>query len=148
MPAPAILTLAPPLLIAVVMLATPAARAWLRRLAQDPQPPGARRAAPLVHGFAGLLAAAMGIMLAGYGGQAPLSAAEPFTLPSLLAIETAGLTVGRRGGNPLLLILAVPMVLGLDMLMLGLGLAYGTRVAVMGLALLASVVVQGLRRAD
>ena len=90
----------------------------------------------------------MGIMLAGYGGQAPLSAAEPFTLPSLLAIETAGLTVGRRGGNPLLLILAVPMVLGLDMLMLGLGLAYGTRVAAMGLALLASVVAQGLRRAD
>jgi ribose/xylose/arabinose/galactoside ABC-type transport system permease subunit len=88
----------------------------------------------------------VGIMLAGYGGQAPISAAEPFTLPSLLAIETAGLTVGRRGGNPALLILAVPMVTLIDMLMLGTGWSYAARVITMGVLLLAAVTAHGLHR--
>ena len=144
--APAVLILGPLLLIALALLATPLARRWLRGLGQTMEPPAARRAAPLIHGFAALLAAGVGIMLAGYGGQAPISAAEPFTLPSLLAIETAGLTVGRRGGNPALLILAVPMVTLIDMLMLGTGWSYAARVIVMGVLLLAVVTVHGLHR--
>jgi len=144
--APAVLLMGPLLLIALALLVTPLARRWLRGLGQTIEPPAARRAAPLIHGFAALLAAGVGIMLAGYGGQAPISAAEPFTLPSLLAIETAGLTVGRRGGNPALLILAVPMVTLIDMLMLGTGWSYSARVIAMGALLLAAVTAHGLHR--
>jgi ribose/xylose/arabinose/galactoside ABC-type transport system permease subunit len=144
--APAVLIIGPLLLIALALLATPLPRRWLRGLGQTIEPPAARRAAPLIHGFAALLAAGVGIMLAGYGGQAPISAAEPFTLPSLLAIETAGLTVGRRGGNPALLILAVPMVTLIDMLMLGTGWSYAARVIAMGALLLAAVTAHGLHR--
>ncbi len=86
----------------------------------------------------------MGVLLAGYGGEAPLSAAEPFTLPSLLAIEAAGLAIGRRGGNPALLLIAVPMVLMIDTLFVGLGLDYPARVIAMGGLLLAAVIWHGI----
>lgn len=145
-PAAAVPALGLPLLLGLLLLATPRARRWLRQFSEDLAPPSAGKAAPLVHGLAGLLAAAMGVILAGYGGETPLSAAEPFTLPSLLAIETAGLTIGRRGGNPALLLLSVPTVLALDTLLVGLGLDYPTRGIAMGLALLAAVIAEGLPR--
>jgi len=142
-PAPALRFLGPPLLLALLLLATPAPRRWLRQFALAADPASAGGVAPLVHGLAGLLAAAMGVLLAGYGGEAPLSAAEPFTLPSLLAIEAAGLAIGRRGGNPALLLIAVPMVLMIDTLLVGLGLDYPTRVIAMGALLLAAVILHG-----
>jgi hypothetical protein len=100
-----------------------------------------QRRAPLAHGLAGLLSAAAGILLAGYGGHAPVSGGDEFTLPSLLAIETA---VGRRGGDPIALLLSVPMVLAADILMLGLGMKYSERVASMGVLFLLSIVIRHL----
>ena len=143
-PAPVLRFLGPPLLLALLLLATPAARRRLRQFALPADPANAGAAAPLVHGLAGFLAAAMGVLLAGYGGEAPLSAAEPFTLPSLLAIEMAGLAIGRRGGNPALLLIAVPAVLMLDTLLVGLGLGYPARVIAMGALLLAAVILHSL----
>ncbi len=104
-----------------------------------------RRVAPLLHAIAGVLAAAVGIMLAGYGGKSPISGGDPFTLPSLLAVELAGFTIGRRGGNPWMLVLSVPLVLGIDVLTTIAGLSYPVRVVLLGMLLLASIVVQGLR---
>jgi ribose transport system permease protein len=143
-PAPAVLVLGPLLLLGLLLLATAPARCWLRQFGQEPDPPAGGKAAPLVHALAGLLAAGIGVLLAGYGGQTPLAAAEPFTLPSLLAIETAGLAIGRRGGNPVMLLFAVPMVLILDTLLVGLGLEYPTRVIAMGTLLLGAVILRGL----
>jgi ribose transport system permease protein len=102
------------------------------------------RGATLAHGLAGLLSAAAGVLLAGYGGHAPISGGDAFTLPSLLAIETAGMTVGRRGGDPRMLVLSVPMVLLADILMLGLGMKYAERVAAMGTLFLLSIVIRHL----
>lgn len=119
-------------------------RPLLRRLGRLTASPPRQWRAPLAHGLAGLLSAAAGILLAGYGGQASISGGDPFTLPSLLAIETAGMTVGRRGGDPRLLVLSVPMVVAADILMVELGMRYAARVAAMGVLFLASIVIRHL----
>ncbi len=143
-PAPALYCLAVMLGLGLSLAALPTASRWLRRLTGDSSAQEARQVAPILHAFAGFLAAAVGIMLAGYGGSSPASATDPFTLPSLLAIELAGFTIGRRGGNPWMLVLSVPLVVGLDTLMVALGLSYPARVVIMGSLLFASIVIQGL----
>jgi hypothetical protein len=144
--APAAPILGIPLILLLLLAATPPVRRRLAALRRPAEPGAARRAAPLIHGGAALIAAGAGILLAGYGGQAPLSAPETFTLPSLLALEAAGLTIGRRGGNPALLLLAVPMVTLLDMLMLGQGATYPARIMTMGLLLLGAITAHALHR--
>lgn len=144
--APAVPILGIPLILLLLLAATPPVRRRLAALRRPAEPGAARRAAPLIHGGAALIAAGAGILLAGYGGQAPLSAPETFTLPSLLALEAAGLTIGRRGGNPALLLLAVPMVTLLDMLMLGQGATYPARIMTMGLLLLGAITAHALHR--
>jgi ribose transport system permease protein len=117
---------------------------WAKSAAITPRRRAFYQTAPILHGLAGFLAATVGILLAGYGGNSSDSTADPFTLPALLAVGMAGFTVGRRGGHPWLLLLSVPLVAAVDTLMVGLGLGYPTRAVVMGSALLVSIAFQSL----
>ncbi len=106
-------------------------------------PAVAQRAAPFLHGVAGFIAAAAGIILTGYSGKAP-GGGDPFTLSSLLAVEMAGFTIGRRGGHPWMLILSVPVVLAIDVLVTGNGFGPSAGVALTAALLLASILTNGV----
>jgi len=103
-----------------------------------------RGGAPLLnHGLAGLLAAAGGILLAGYGIGSRIGVVDPYLLPSFLAIQLTVLAIGAEGGRPFGLIAAVPLVFGLDTLLLGFGLSYPMRVVALGLCLMAATLLKG-----
>jgi ribose transport system permease protein len=96
------------------------------------------------HACAGLLAAGVGIMLAGYGGEFRIGIVDTLALPSLLAIAAAGIAIGEGGGGPIGLIAAVPMAIAFDTLLVGWGTTYPQRMIAMGLALLAAILLLGM----
>jgi ribose/xylose/arabinose/galactoside ABC-type transport system permease subunit len=135
----------PLLLVVLVALRLPALRDRLRALAAVSH--GGRRPGPgaiAVHGFAGLLAAGAGIMLAGYGGEFRVGIADVFALPVLLAVAAGGLGIGDGRGDPIGLLGAVPMVIALDTVMVGAGMSFAQRQIAMGAALLAIILLRGL----
>jgi ribose transport system permease protein len=135
----ALLAIGPLLLAGLALLAAPQVR---KRLAQATS----SRAALLCHAAAGLVAAAAGIMMAGYGGEARMGIVDVLGPPTLLAVQWAGLRIGRAGGAPAGLLVTVPAVVLLDTVLVGLGWSHGGRLVAMGTALLAAVLLGGPTR--
>ncbi|HET6222219.1 MAG TPA: hypothetical protein VFE11_08645 [Dongiaceae bacterium] len=99
-PAPAVLLLLPCFLAVIGVLYRAGAVAVLRHhgtaLAQHPCPP---RVMALVYGGSSLLAALVGVLLAGYGGATQLGFVDVYLLPTLLALQFGGIAFGGgRGG--------------------------------------------------
>lgn len=145
-----VVALAPLLLLSAFAL--PRARDWLRRLREPEGRRSIREAAPWIHGFAGFSAAAIGVLLPGNAGQSMFSSADSFVLPALLAVQLAGLTLGRRGGNPLMLMLTTPLVVLLQILLTRHGFSLPLRTAILGglylMAIIFSDLLKGPRRSS
>ncbi|MFO1055720.1 MAG: hypothetical protein U1E53_01990 [Dongiaceae bacterium] len=135
----ALLLLGPILLAGLALLAAPQVRARLARSASG-------RHSFLCQAGAGLLAAAAGLMLAGYGGEARMGLVDVLGLPTLIAVQWAGLRIGSAGGSPLGLLVTVPAVALLDAVLVGLGWSHGGRMVAMGAGLLAAVLLAGPTR--
>lgn len=119
-------------LLALCALTIGPARLWLARLTAPAEQQVLDRSAPLIHGLAGAIAAGIGILLPGYDGQSILSASDTYLLPALLAGQLAGLRLGRRGGNPSMLIVTVPIVVAAQILLAALNLSYPLRTSILG----------------
>jgi ribose transport system permease protein len=135
----ALLLVGPLLLAGLALLAAPGLR---KRLARDIS----ARTTLLCQAGAGLLAAAAGVMLAGYGGEARMGIVDVVGLPTLVAVQWAGLRIGLAGGSPLGLLVTVPATALLDTVLVGLGWSHGGRLMALGAGLLAAVLLAGPTR--
>lgn len=123
----------------LLLFLRPRVHDWLR----NPRNEGVVDIATLaIHGFAGACCAAIGVLQANASDQ-PASA---LLLPALLAAQLAAITLGRRGGSPLMMVLTTPIVILIQILLGRIGMSLPMQMTVLGCLLICGIALTGSAR--
>lgn len=93
----------------------------------------------LVYMVSGVCAAAVGVLLTGFSGQASLGMGDDYLLPSIAVIVVGGGLITGGRGHYLGILAGVLLLTALQMLLAGSGLPYAARPIIFGAVLLAAV---------
>lgn len=94
----------------------------------------------LVYILSSLCAAAVGIMLTGFSGQASLGMGDDYLLPSIAVVVVGGALITGGRGHYLGMLGGVLLLTALQMLLAGTALPYATRAILYGLVVLGAVI--------
>jgi ribose transport system permease protein len=92
-----------------------------------------------VYVLSGLCSALVGVLLAGFSGQASLGMGDEYLLPSIATVVVGGALITGGRGHYLGIVGGVLLLTGLQTLLAGTTLPYATRAILFGLVVLAAV---------